>query len=301
MYCPKCRKESHSIYRECPECGVALVDALPSEPAPNSVELGTALVAPDTFTLMVAKSRLEAEGIRCFTKNDLHGIYDGAVGFGVHELYVPAADVDRAKRLLDSCALPDETEEWETQRCLIREVGPEALQQLATIFADNAEAVRSQEGDCRPENMASALLNHEALPPDGDPDQEHTYLITDKDRGIAIGLLSTYGGYPQPETLYIGSLFLKREWQRRGIGGEIIVALESRSLQNGFAEVRVQVSLKNWPALRFWVRVGYDRITTLTVDEQFAKDAYGSIELTRSLWDESPEESSEDVPSAEQV
>jgi len=219
----------------------------------------------------------------------------------VHELYVPAADVDRAKRMLDSCTLPDETAEWETQRCLIKEAGPEALQELASIFADNAAAVRSQEGDCRPENMASALLNHEALPPDGDPDQEHTFLIMGGEHRNTIGLLSTYGGYPHPETLYIGSLFLKREWQRRGIGGEIVGALESRSLQNGFAEVRVQVGLKNWPALRFWVGMGYDRITTLTVDEQFADDAYGSVELTKSLRNESPDESLQDAQSAEQA
>ncbi|MFC1737230.1 GNAT family N-acetyltransferase, partial [Candidatus Hydrogenedentota bacterium] len=102
--------------------------------------------------------------------------------------------------------------EWKTKRCVVTEAHERDLPTLAAIFADNANAVRSQGPDCTPERLASVLLRHEALPPNGDPSREYTFLIAEGESREVIGLLSVYCGYPKSKTLYIGSLFFRRKW-----------------------------------------------------------------------------------------
>jgi len=102
MYCPKCKGEFRTGFTECGRCGAALVAEPPTEPVPEYVELETVFVAPDEYVLMLAKSRLEAEGIRCTTRNELRafGIYEGDFG-GAPQLQVSTGDADRARRILD--------------------------------------------------------------------------------------------------------------------------------------------------------------------------------------------------------
>lgn len=176
--------------------------------------------------------------------------------------------------------------DWETERCIVTVAHDGDLPDMACIFSDNAEAVRSQGPDCAPEKLASVLLHHEALPPNGDPLREHTFLIADKESKETIGLLSVYCGYPKSTTLYIGSLYLNRKWQRCGLGREITAVLERVARQDSYGEARVLVGLKNWPALRFWVRMGYNRVTFIADDRKFADAAYADIELTKRLTSE---------------
>jgi len=173
--------------------------------------------------------------------------------------------------------------DWKTERCLVAAARNGDLPDVASIFSDNAAAVRSQGPDRPPEGLASALLHHEALPPNGDPSREHTFLIADKDSKETIGLLSVYCGYPNSTTLYIGSLFLKQNWQRRGLGRKIVASLEIGAREDGYDEARVNVALRNWPALRFWAGLGYNRVTRITGDHAFAEGAYADIELTKFI------------------
>lgn len=177
--------------------------------------------------------------------------------------------------------------DWKTVRCIVTQAQDADLAAVASIFSENSDAVRSQGPDCAPERLASILLNHEALPPNGDASREHTFLIADKESKEAIGLLSVYSGYPNDTTLYIGSLFFKRKQQRRGFGREIVESLEQRAREEGYGEARVAVGLKNWPALRFWVRLGYNHVTAITSDEAFADAAYADMELVKCFEHES--------------
>jgi hypothetical protein len=68
---------------------------------------------------MVAKSRLEAEGIPCFTTNNLADLIGGgrfagySLALGPQELQVPPEDVERAVEILEAIEAPGETQEQE--------------------------------------------------------------------------------------------------------------------------------------------------------------------------------------------
>jgi ribosomal protein S18 acetylase RimI-like enzyme len=156
------------------------------------------------------------------------------------------------------------------------------LPTVASIFEENMEAVLSQ-GPAQSESLASDLLHHENLPPNGEASREHTFLVIDKVSNEAMGLLSVYRGYPTKETLYVGSLYFRQFWQRRGLGREVIEKLEGRATEEGYQVISLVVGLKNWPALRFWVSLGFDRIVGIFGDNKSGKAAYANVELTKNL------------------
>jgi hypothetical protein len=86
------------------------VDELPPGPLPEYLDLTTVLVAPNEEVLMVAKSRLEAEGIPCFTTNNLADLIGGgrfagySLAMGPQELQVPPEDAERATEILQNIA-----------------------------------------------------------------------------------------------------------------------------------------------------------------------------------------------------
>lgn len=112
MFCPVCRYEYIEGIKECPDCGVPLVEELnePDERArkKESIELVTVLETGDTARLLVAKSILEGAGIRYFAKGeglqDLFGLGRFGTGFnplmGLVKLQVEERDAEAAKELL---------------------------------------------------------------------------------------------------------------------------------------------------------------------------------------------------------
>lgn len=78
--------------------------------------------------------------------------------------------------------------------------------------------------------------------------------------------------------LYIGTMF-----QGHGYGQEIINALFDKLTSLQYKEVRINVALKNWSALRFWSKLGFDKISGIYGDKEYSEDRRADIELIRYL------------------
>lgn len=116
MFCPQCGAEYLPGVTSCKDCEVALVAALPPEPAePEWVDLVTVLRTSDESQLTVAKSLLEAEGIRCLLKGSgVQGIVDfgqlsgASLAMNMIELRVRSDEAEAARELLATQDLPFE-------------------------------------------------------------------------------------------------------------------------------------------------------------------------------------------------
>jgi hypothetical protein len=114
MFCPECGAEYQPGVTTCTDCEVELTATLPPEPEkPEWVDLVTVLRTSDEAELAVAKSLLEAEGIRCLLKAaGPQGIVDfgqlsGAVmAMNPIELRVRNDEADAARELLAARDLP---------------------------------------------------------------------------------------------------------------------------------------------------------------------------------------------------
>lgn len=109
-YCPNCRTEYRPGFDVCADCGTALVDELPPEPAAESKESSPGLGVTATevwrgfheMEAHLARSMLESHGIDA-------EVWSAGVGpnvpFGshiAHRVMVTAADSQEARRLIAS-------------------------------------------------------------------------------------------------------------------------------------------------------------------------------------------------------
>ena len=111
-----------------------------------------------------------------------------------------------------------------------------------------------------PEHRVLSVLRHDTLPPNGHSAHERSSWSGHRSDDEFSGLLSS--SRPSRNTLR-RPFVLRPRWQRRGVGREIVEELEWRAARTGYREIRVAVGLRNWPALRFWVALRYDRIAKI--------------------------------------
>ena len=116
MFCPECGAEYQEGIVKCSDCDVALVATAPEPAEPDTaewVDLVTVLTSSDPAMLAVAKSLLEADGIKFTARNevlqDLFGL--GRVGgfnavTGPVEIQVSPAAEAEARRLLADLDAP---------------------------------------------------------------------------------------------------------------------------------------------------------------------------------------------------
>jgi ribosomal protein S18 acetylase RimI-like enzyme len=137
--------------------------------------------------------------------------------------------------------------------------------------------------------MARSAIEHEILPPGGHRDRARTFVIEARpglrharSGNEVVGVLGFYAGYPDRRTLYVSQLFLRPRWHGLGLGREVMTALETRAASAGVREIRLGVDPGNWGALRFWVRMGYDRITGLVDVPGFGSAGPPRLELSKT-------------------
>jgi ribosomal protein S18 acetylase RimI-like enzyme len=172
---------------------------------------------------------------------------------------------------------------WETTRCFLDTADEGHIDAFALIFTENLEILELINSSISAEKHALQALRHLVLPPGGVVWREHVFLIRDLESRESVGLLAVYFGYPTPETMYIGSLYLRPMFQGHGIGREIVADLEKRAIESGFREARVSVGLKNWRALRFWTSCDYNHITRIKAERDLNESTTPNVELLKTI------------------
>ncbi len=108
MYCPKCGAEYVPGFSRCSDCDLPLVEAKPSPPPPDHLDLVTVFVTGDSGLMAVAKSILQSADVHFLTRGELVqdflgiGRATGGVNriTGPMELQVRSEDAADARLLL---------------------------------------------------------------------------------------------------------------------------------------------------------------------------------------------------------
>lgn len=169
-----------------------------------------------------------------------------------------------------------------TPRLTGHPVTPADESDILAVYQENAPLLRLLDHDQDPSRMAARFVAHTNLPARGEASHLSNLVLTGTS-GVCVGLLSVYLGYPEPDVAYIGELFLRPAHQGRGLGREAYLALEARLHEQGWRAARVGIGLRNWNGLRFWVRLGFLRITGMSGARTFAPETFAFLELQKNL------------------
>jgi ribosomal protein S18 acetylase RimI-like enzyme len=141
------------------------------------------------------------------------------------------------------------------------------------------------EGDCFESNYILKCITEGDLPPIQDASKKNYCLksIYSKHHCNIIGFIDIYHGYPKSNTLWISIFVLHKGFHNKAFGQEVMKSLEKDAAETIYCKVGLAVHLRNWKALRFWTRAGFDKVIGIYGDKVFGQDNYALIGLEKSL------------------
>ena len=185
--------------------------------------------------------------------------------------------------------LPDR---WSTDRLIMRDAAVEDAARLLAVFNANAhigvwdatfQPIEQPEMDGL---VAASLAQRNAR---GDPFQLQA-ICRREDAAVGdaagdiIGYYHIAYGVRRPEILAIGMFVLDPSVQNQGYGSEVLAGL-GRKLRElpAYQAAWARVWLKNWPALRMWVKGGFDRIVEIAGDRVLSAEGQANVILELDL------------------
>jgi len=171
---------------------------------------------------------------------------------------------------------------WSTRRLFITDVQQDDILSAQELYTKCA-FMKEWTGKELDLHYVHRCVYEGDLPPNGHLESFRIQAVRNATDNVMIGLLVLYHGYPHGGCAYITFLFFDPDQQRKGLAQELIQELFSRLKQIGYNEVRANVQLKNWPALRFWTKVGLTTITGIYGDSHDTQDTFADIELAKQL------------------
>jgi diamine N-acetyltransferase len=171
---------------------------------------------------------------------------------------------------------------WETNRLMIKDMTEEEISLVQELY-EKGSYIHQWDGGSLDHEYASRCFTEGDIPPGGTRAQYKIQVIRQKENGHLAGLLTTYHGYPIPETFYINYLYIDKSYHRQGLGQEVVRELIGIVKQAEYREVRANVAIKNWPALRFWTGQGLDTIQGIYGDREYGAGKYADLELVKFL------------------
>jgi diamine N-acetyltransferase len=98
-----------------------------------------------------------------------------------------------------------------------------------------------------------------------------------------IGYFHCYHQNPHPHSLFVSMFVLHPVYQKGGFGTELVNALALIAKPTGYQAIWLEIFLKNWPALRFWIKSGFTTIIDIDGAPQHDATAHASIVVAKTL------------------
>lgn len=170
----------------------------------------------------------------------------------------------------------------ETQRLIIKDSVMEECEKLQEVN-EASDYIEKWVGWKTPSDYVYTTLTQGNLPPEGKKERFQAKTIYQKDTGKIIGVIELYNGYLSEDVLAIGWIFILPEYQKSGYAKEAMNLIFEEAKRADYKKLELGVHLKNWPAIRFWHKLGFDKIVKIDGDEVHSENTFASLILEKDL------------------
>lgn len=109
-------------------------------------------------------------------------------------------------------------------------------------------------------------------------------IIRQRETGNSIGYYHCYYRVPQPDGALISMFVLHPDAQSKKFGTECVAAITNTMKELlDYRTIRLNVYLRNWQALQFWINAGFTRIVEYRGPKAYSADAHASVILEKTL------------------
>lgn len=176
---------------------------------------------------------------------------------------------------------------WETERLTVRDVGEADVDALTALFNANAHVGKWDRVFHAVERDELRDLVIKSMGRAQRPEAPFQMQCAQRkgDGALVAYFHAVYGVPPAPDAVYISMFVVDPALHGQGYGAEIVRGLSEQwpRCLPGHARAWAEVSLKNWPALRFWIAAGFRTIVEWDGDREWAENAHATLILEK-LW-----------------
>lgn len=173
-------------------------------------------------------------------------------------------------------------DKWNSPRLMISDLKEDQIPVVQDLY-ETSQYMNQWDGQSyNPEHIKDCFFNGN-LPPGGELENYRIQTIRNKEDQKIIGILSVYHGYPSTDSVYLEFLYIDKNIQKQGFGQEVIHQFAEVTTALGYKEIRINVAVKNWPALKFWIKSGFNHASGIYGDNEFSETTYANLELVKIL------------------
>lgn len=101
--------------------------------------------------------------------------------------------------------------------------------------------------------------------------------------GALCGYFHIFHGMPQPDLCWISIFVMHPDYQGQHLAQEVVDGMAAHLRSAGYRAIWLEVFLRNWPALRFWINVGFTTIIAYEGDKVMAEGNQARLIMERAL------------------
>ena len=144
----------------------------------------------------------------------------------------------------------------------VRRLGEADVEMILSFCRENTQFYEY----CGRETCREQIENDMHIAPPGiSMDQKYYIGFFDGDKLAAV--MDLIGGYPDPETAFIGFFMMNKAMQGRGIGSGIVSGVFAYLKKLGFAGCRLGIDKDNPQSNRFWRKNGFEVIREVEMED----------------------------------
>jgi len=97
---------------------------------------------------------------------------------------------------------------------------------------------------------------------------DNKFFVSLRKDGRIIGILDLLKGFPAPDCMWIGLLMVHGDMHDRSIGSKIVKGVLKAARDSGHRRVQLGVIEANVKALKFWQKMGFEKIHEKKVEQK---------------------------------
>ncbi|HEU4325524.1 MAG TPA: GNAT family N-acetyltransferase [Roseiflexaceae bacterium] len=172
---------------------------------------------------------------------------------------------------------------WETARYTVADSTMADVPLLTAVF-NSCAYVEPWDPTFKPVDEAElAGIVAQSLADEGDARVFRLQVIRPRGEEAPVGYFHLWHRRPRPDEVGISMFVIDAGHRGHGAGEEIVEALASQLAALGYRAVLLEVYLKNWPALRFWIARRFTTINSYEGDRAHDAGTHASLRLARRL------------------
>ncbi|OWR27269.1 GNAT family N-acetyltransferase [Saccharibacillus sp. O23] len=174
------------------------------------------------------------------------------------------------------------SDKWNSQRLTMTDLKEDEIPEVQDLY-ETSRYMNQWDGEIyNPEHIKDCFFKGN-LPPNGKLENYKIQTIRNQEDQQIIGILSVYHGFPSTDAVYLEFLYIDKTIQKQGFGQEVVNRFAEVTAALGYTEIRINVALKNWPALKFWIKSGFNQASGVYGDRECSETTYANLELIKAL------------------